>query len=189
MVFDMGGGTLDLSILRINAGRMEVIATGGDVHLGGEDMTRALMNVVYRKATADANADVTTATPQVAAAMYRECERAKIALTQSDRVTVDVPVASGRQASVSITRRMFEKACQRVLARCDDCVGEVLAEAGVDAADIQEVVVVGGASKTPVVRQRLSAMFGGKVSGGIAITFAGVRASHGWCGGRNCAPS
>ena len=86
LVFDMGGGTLDLSVLDVDGGKLEVLATGGDTHLGGEDMTRALMRAVYRLAVGDTSADATQASAAVASQLYKVCERAKTELTDAEEV-------------------------------------------------------------------------------------------------------
>jgi len=153
----MGGGTLDLSVLTIDDGTMAVVGSGGDAHLGGEDMTRALEALVMKRLP---RASLPLDTP-TKAALRDMCERAKVQLSTEQEVSLQ---GSGKLAALgTVTRAQFVEACADVLARCGACVRKVLEECDVSAADIQEVVVVGGASKTPCVRDHLSQAFGGKV--------------------------
>ena len=178
LVVDLGGGTLDVSLLAIAEGRMRIVGTGGDEQLGGEDFTRALMALVLERSgkagdAADAGGGAgdggvggggagggarSVASPQRSGALQAAVERAKIALSSADSAEVLVP---GGAAPVVVTRRDFDAACAPLVARVVGAVRSVLEGADVAAGNVQELVVVGGGCQAPVVRAALRELMGG----------------------------
>ncbi len=171
-VFDLGGGTFDVSILKLEDGVFEVKSTGGDSALGGDDFDRAIAELLLRKlreaaphdrpiaALAAANAAVTDLPTARRWRQVLDAARAmKEALTfradaAADLVTDDGPV------TVGLTRTEMELAVQPVLARCAPPVRQALADAGVDAEALSGVILVGGATRMPLVQQFVEKLFG-----------------------------
>jgi len=152
-VYDLGGGTFDISILRRSRGVFEVIATAGDTHLGGDDFDAALAEHVLAQ-TGNALAMLDEAAQR---AVLTAARRAREALTDADSTTLDVAALS---LSVSITRAEFEALAQPLIDRTLACVRRTLHDAGLTAAQIAGVVLVGGATRMPVVRRAVQTTFG-----------------------------
>ncbi|KAG7377207.1 hypothetical protein PHYPSEUDO_012024 [Phytophthora pseudosyringae] len=162
-VFDFGGGTLDVSLLSIQDGKFEVLGIGGDTNLGGEDINNVLVDhllqVLYKQH------DVTRA--QVGAGdmvrLKREVEKAKIQLSQEEYADVTVhDIAGVPKFTYTLMRRKFEQLCDPIWKKCLRIVSSVLKEAEVDAADIDEVILVGGSTRIPILRSKVSEAFNGK---------------------------
>lgn len=154
LVFDLGGGTFDVSILDYFSGIMEVRATGGDSFLGGDDFTEAMLQLLVRKAQlSDRKRDKTIDGLRFAA------ESAKRSLTQANQVDVTLPTALD-QASVTVTLEEFEKASQPLLDRLRAPVESALRDARMRAADLDEIVLVGGAMRMGMVRRLTAQLFG-----------------------------
>ncbi|MFO0933422.1 MAG: Hsp70 family protein [Planctomycetota bacterium] len=139
LVFDLGGGTFDVTVLETFEGLVEVRASGGDSRLGGEDYTDALLDLVERRAAARWNAGER-------ARVRQRVEVAKRSLSASDRVEVDVG-----GATVVVTRGDFDAATAELTARLRPVVRRCLRDAGIAAADLDDVLLVGGASRMPAV--------------------------------------
>ncbi|TAH12156.1 MAG: Fe-S protein assembly chaperone HscA [Curvibacter sp.] len=152
-VYDLGGGTFDISILRMSAGVFEVLATGGDSALGGDDYDRALADWLLQEAGLSAN------TPEDQALLMAEARSAKEALSSEDIVTAEVDLSTGG-LDVSLNRDQFEQATASLTARTLQSVRKALRDAGLQIEHIQGVVMVGGSTRMPQVRRVVGEFFG-----------------------------
>jgi len=152
-VYDLGGGTFDISILRLSAGVFEVLATGGDSALGGDDYDRALADWVLQKSGVNADS------PQDRAALMAAARECKEALSEHEIAPLELQLDAGR-IDLSVNRAQFEAATAALTARTLQAVRATLRDAGLAKADIQGVVLVGGSTRMPQVRQSVAAYFG-----------------------------
>lgn len=153
-VFDLGGGTFDVSILRMSAGVFEVLATGGDSALGGDDYDRALAAWLLERAPELGSAD-----PESQAHLRLAARRVKERLSSADTVALrEVWPEAGRD--LSVTRAEFEAATQPLTERCMAVVRRTLRDAQLAPADIQGVVMVGGSTRMPQVQRGVADFFG-----------------------------
>ena len=159
-VYDFGGGTFDISILKLKDGIFEVLATNGDTHLGGDDLDRVLVDVVIGQIQAQYGIGLSKY-PDHMQAVRLEAERAKIRL--SDELTTDLaielPEDKGR-FTTTMTRDQLESLVTSVVERTLAPCRMALKDAGLTAKDIDEVVLVGGSTRMPLVRRRVEALFG-----------------------------
>ena len=152
-VYDLGGGTFDISILRLSAGVFEVLATGGDSALGGDDYDRALADWVLQESGVAADS------PQDRAALMAAARECKEALSEHEIAPLELQLDAGR-IDLSVNRAQFETATAALTARTLQAVRATLRDAGLAKADIQGVVLVGGSTRMPQVRQSVAAYFG-----------------------------
>ena len=152
-VYDLGGGTFDLSLLRLTRGVFEVIATGGDTRLGGDDFDALI--VAYFTRTLCLN-DLTPASRR---AMLSAARVLREGLTDQADFTVKVTIGSTTLA-LSLTRQAFEAMASGLIDRTLDCARQALKDASLSIKDIKGVVMVGGATRMPIVRQSVGAFFG-----------------------------
>ena len=152
-VYDLGGGTFDISILRLSAGVFEVLATGGDSALGGDDYDRALADWVLQESGVAADS------PQDRAALMAAARACKEALSEHEIAPLELQLDAGR-IDLSVNRAQFEAATAALTARTLQAVRATLRDAGLVKADIQGVVLVGGSTRMPQVRQSVAAFFG-----------------------------
>lgn len=155
LVFDLGGGTLDISILELYQNIIEVHAIAGDNFLGGEDFTQALLDLFAQKAGLDQGA----LSPADAFRVRHQAELAKLALSEGLMAVISCDVA-GQTYSAAITRGEYEAACRPLLQRIQKPVERSLKDAGLSVSEIDEIVLVGGASKSPIVRSFCKRLFG-----------------------------
>ena len=162
LIFDCGGGTHDLSILAIDGGIFEVKATAGDTHLGGEDFDNMLVDYCCSEFKKKTRVDL----KENAKALRRlrtACERAKRNLSASTQATIEVDsLAEGHDLQVQLTRAKFESLCESLFQRCLGPLDGLLRDAKLSKEQIHEIVMVGGSSRIPKIRQLLSDYFGGK---------------------------
>jgi len=162
LVFDLGGGTFDVSLLTIDNGVFEVLATAGDTHLGGEDfdnrVIQHLLKVFKRKHGVDASSD-----KRAILKLRREVERAKRALSSQHQVRIEIEgLHKGLDFSETMTRARFEELCIDLFKKTLEPVRRVLDDAALQKADVDEVVLVGGSTRIPKVQSLLKDYFNGK---------------------------
>lgn len=169
LVFDLGGGTFDVSVLQLNEGVFEVQSTAGNTHLGGEDFDNALVaNVI--KITLTQNASVysgslkklkAAATKTGWMRLKAAAEATKRALSFARSSTFHVPgfFADGRDLNVPVTRTMFEQWCEPLFQQCMDPVNQALSDAKLDPTDVVDIVLVGGSTRIPRIQEMLQAFF------------------------------
>ena len=155
LIIDLGGGTFDVSILERFSGVMEVRATGGDSFLGGDDFTEAMLQLLARKAGLD---DKALAEPAKNGALRHAAESAKRALASCTRCDVDLQGLG--LDKLTVTTAEFEKACEPLLERLRAPIERALRDARLRVADLDEIALVGGASRMPMVRRLVSQLFG-----------------------------
>ncbi len=154
-VYDLGGGTFDISILRLNKGVFEVLATGGDSALGGDDMDQAIAAWMMREAGVPDDADHKTLRR-----LTRDARAAKEALTQSDRTELRVTLDGGRVWEGVLTRAGLNALIDPLIDRTIGPCRRALRDAGLAREQIDGVVLVGGATRIPRVREKVSQLFG-----------------------------
>ncbi|MES2943373.1 MAG: Hsp70 family protein [Pseudomonadota bacterium] len=156
LVFDLGGGTFDVSILDRFSGIMEVRATGGDSFLGGDDFTQAMLKLMADRAGLS---PAQRKAANVAPGLLHGAESAKRALTTAASASIALPTALGLPP-VTITLEDYEKACAPLLERLRAPMERALRDARMRAADLSEIVLVGGATRMPMVRRLVAQLFG-----------------------------
>lgn len=157
-VYDLGGGTFDISILKLVDGVFEVKATGGDSALGGDDLDRAIATQIM----ADAGHDLATAPRALVTAAVVEARRVKEALTESEQVTFQLSAVVGHRMAIErvIGRADLATWCKPLLERAGRACRRVLKDAELTAAELDGVILVGGSTRSPVVRDDVAARFG-----------------------------
>ncbi|QTF92604.1 MAG: molecular chaperone DnaK, partial [Halomonas sp. BM-2019] len=170
-VYDLGGGTFDISILEISGGVFEVKSTNGDTFLGGEDFDNALLQHLVTEFKKEQGIDLTT--DKLAVQRLREAsEKAKIELSSSSQTDINLPFitadASGaKHLNVAITRSKFESLVSGLLERTRSPCINALKDAGVSAGEINEVLLVGGMSRMPKVQELVKSIFGKEPHRGV----------------------
>jgi len=156
-VFDLGGGTFDISILALENGVFEVKATGGDSALGGDDFDRAIAGHFLKELALpeDAGGD-----PALARRVLDAARAAKEALTENAVTSITLAPGNGKETTVSLSRTAMEALVRPVLARCTGPVRRALRDAELTAAQLDGVILVGGATRMPLVRQFVHEQFG-----------------------------
>ncbi len=159
-VYDLGGGTFDCSILSLSEGVFKVLATNGDTFLGGDDFDHAIMEVAAR----DIGINLERKDPEVLQHLRDAAERTKIALSSADSAVFDLNLPEGsrffQRYERTFTRAEFEKLIEPLIDRSLDRCRSALKDAGLTPAKIDEVVMVGGSTRIPYVRQRVAEFFG-----------------------------
>ncbi|HBT33203.1 MAG TPA: Fe-S protein assembly chaperone HscA [Pusillimonas sp.] len=152
-VYDLGGGTFDISILRLSKGVFEVVATGGDTQLGGDDFDAEIVKQVVqaRALNVDRKEDVR--------ALYVAARAARETLTDAEQVEFSAQVG-GQTIQMAVTREQFEAWAQPLVGRTIDRARRTLRDAGLEASDVKGVVMVGGATRMPVVQREVGRLFG-----------------------------
>jgi len=158
-VYDLGGGTFDISILKLHDGIFEVVATNGDTHLGGDDIDNLLIAIALDDIRGDLGLDVRRSGESVAR-IRRSVIEAKIALSSLPSTTLDVELPGGKRYQREVTREMFERLIQPVIDRTVGPTKQALKDAGLKPSQIDEVVLVGGSTRIPKVRELVQGLFG-----------------------------
>merc|ERR1712025_967575 len=162
LVYDLGGGTFDVSILTIDEGVFEVLATSGDTHLGGEDFDQQIMNYFLGRIKKKYKKDLTK-DPRAMAKLRRECEKAKRALSSVHQTKVEVEgLIDGEDFSETLTRARFEELNNHHFKKTLAPVSQVLKDKGMKKSEIDEIVLVGGSTRIPKVQQLIKDFFNGK---------------------------
>jgi|UniRef100_A0A7S1IYK4 L1 cell adhesion molecule like protein len=162
LIFDLGGGTFDVSLLTIDGGIFEVKATAGDTHLGGEDFDNRLVSHFVDEFKRKNKKDV-QANKRALRRLRTACERAKRALSSAAQTTVEIDsLVDGIDFYTSITRARFEELCSDLFRSCLSPCEKVLQDSKLDKQAVHEVVLVGGSTRIPKVQQLVSDFFGGK---------------------------
>jgi heat shock protein 5 len=167
IVYDLGGGTFDVSLLSIDDGVFEVLATAGDTHLGGEDFDNRVIDYLVKQYKKKTGTDV-TGNLRAMGKLKREVEKAKRTLSsqQSTRIEIE-SFEDGNDFSETLTRAKFEELNMDLFRKTMKPVEQVLKDAKINKEDIDEVVLVGGSTRIPKVQQLLKEYFGKEASKGI----------------------
>jgi molecular chaperone DnaK len=166
LVFDLGGGTFDVSILDIGDGVVEVRATSGDTHLGGDDFDRRIVDHLADEFQREHGIDLRQ-DPQALQRLFEAAEKAKVELSSVAQTQVSLPFitadASGpKHLNTTLMRSTFEQLTADLVERCRGPVEQALRDARTTAADIDEVILVGGATRMPAVQNLVRRLTGGK---------------------------
>jgi Fe-S protein assembly chaperone HscA len=157
-VYDLGGGTFDISILKLHDGIFEVVATNGDTHLGGDDIDNLLITIALDDICGDLGLDLRRNAEAVQAIRQAVIE-AKIALSSQPSVKLDIELPAGRRYRREITRQQFEQLIQPIVDRTVGPCKQAMKDAGLKAEQIDEVVLVGGSTRIPKVRELAREIF------------------------------
>jgi molecular chaperone DnaK/molecular chaperone HscA len=158
-VYDFGGGTFDISILKLHEGIFEVISTGGDTHLGGDDIDNLLIAIALDDIAGDADLAISEPSGELVQAVRKAVIEAKIALSEADEAKLNVLLPNDKQYTRKITRAQFEQLItQTILRTARPCV-QALKDAHLAAEEIDEVVLVGGSTRIPAVRALVDKLF------------------------------
>ncbi len=171
MVFDLGGGTLDVTIMDFSEGVFEVVSTSGDTQLGGTDMDEIVMKFVVQEFKKQSGVDLTA--DKMAMWRVREaCEKAKIELSTTMSTEINLPFISAdatgpKHLSQTITRATLEELINPVVERCKAPVEKALKDANLSQAQIDNVILVGGPTRMPAVQEFIEKMVGKKIQRGV----------------------
>jgi molecular chaperone DnaK len=166
LVFDLGGGTFDVSLLEVGDGVVEVRSTSGDGHLGGDDFDKRIVDWVADEFKRDQGIDLRN-DPQALQRLYEGAERAKVELSSTTQAQINLPFitadASGpKHLNMTITRAKFEQLTQDLIERCRGPVEQALSDAKMSPEDIDEVILVGGSTRIPAVQELVRRLTKGK---------------------------
>ncbi|MCW2986685.1 MAG: chaperone protein DnaK [Conexibacter sp.] len=166
LVFDLGGGTFDVSILDVGDGVVEVRSTSGDGHLGGDDFDKRIVDWLADEFKKDQGIDLRT-DPQALQRLYEGAERAKVELSSATQAQINLPfitadAAGPKHLNITITRAQFEQQTKDLVERTRGPVEQALSDAKLSADDIDEVILVGGSTRIPAVQDLVRRLTGGK---------------------------
>jgi molecular chaperone DnaK len=166
LVFDLGGGTFDVSLLDVGDGVVEVRATSGDGHLGGDDFDKRIVDWLAEEFKRDQGIDLRS-DPQALQRLYEAAERAKVELSSATTAQINLPfitadAAGPKHLNITLTRAKFDQLTQDLVERCRGPVETALADAKLTADDIDEVILVGGSTRMPAVQELVRRLTGGK---------------------------
>ncbi|MAG61946.1 molecular chaperone DnaK [Candidatus Woesearchaeota archaeon] len=170
-VYDFGGGTFDVSVLEIGDGVFEVLATNGDTHLGGDDLDEVLIRYVADTFKNESGIDVRE-DPMALQRLKEACEKAKIELSTGTATDVNLPFitadASGpKHLQVAVSRQKFESLIEPLVERSIEPCRKALADAGIEPGQIDDVLLVGGSTRVPLVQEKVKAFFGAEPNKGV----------------------
>lgn len=162
LVFDLGGGTFDVTLLTIDNGVFEVLATNGDTHLGGEDFDQRVMQYFIKMMKKKSNTDISE-DKRALQKLRKEVERVKRALSSQQQARLEIEdLAEGFDFSETLTRARFEELNNDLFKKTMGPVARVMEDADLSKDEIDEIVLVGGSTRIPRVQQLISEYFGGK---------------------------
>jgi molecular chaperone DnaK len=154
-VYDLGGGTFDLTILQLDNGVFEVLSTHGDTRLGGDDLDEAIAALLARKA------DLDTPSPEAAIRLREAAREAKERLSSEESLTLRLPFLTGEKSlEIPITRAEMERVCEPIIRRTRAHCLRSLEDAGLNATDLDQIILVGGSTRIPLVRRLVQEIFG-----------------------------
>ena len=171
LVYDLGGGTFDVSVLEIGDGIVEVLSTNGDTHLGGDDVDHIIINWLVSEFKAESGVDVSNDS-MVMQRLREASERAKIELSSAPQTDINLPFitadASGpKHLQKVLSRSQFEKMISDLVSNTMKPVQNALKDAGVDKGAIDEILLVGGSTRIPLVRKSVEDFFGKEASSAV----------------------
>ena len=162
LVFDLGGGTFDVSVLSLDGQLFEVRSTRGDTHLGGEDFDNALLKFCIDEFKSQSDIDISK-NQKALRRLKVVCEKAKRDLSSTQQTNIDVAaLAEGEDFNINITRPQFEDMCHDLFQKCVQPVKDALNDANIKEKDINDIVLVGGSTRIPKIQEIVRKMFGGK---------------------------
>ncbi len=166
LVFDLGGGTFDVSILDVGDGVVEVRATAGDTHLGGDDFDRRLVDYLADEFKGEHGIDLRN-DPQALQRLFEAAEKAKVELSSVTQTQVNLPfvtadAAGPKHLTATLNRAKFDQITADLVGRCLGPVRQAMADAKVSEADLDEVILVGGSTRIPAVQALVRRLTGGK---------------------------
>ena len=170
-VYDLGGGTFDISILELGDGVFEVLSTNGDTHLGGDDFDQVIINFLAETFQKDESIDLRK-DPMALQRLKEAAEKAKIELSSSTQTEINLPYVTATESGpkhlvTSLTRANFEKLADDLVKRSMNPVKKALDDAGLSTGDIDEVILVGGSTRIPVIQEEVEKFFSKKPSKGV----------------------
>lgn len=170
-VYDLGGGTFDVSILELGDGVFEVKSTNGDVHLGGDDFDQVIINWLADEFKSEEQIDLRQ-DPMALQRLKEAAEKAKIELSSSSSTEVNLPYITATQSGPkhlvrTLSRSKFEQLSESLVKRSMDPCIKALKDAGMTASDIDEVILVGGSTRIPKIQEEVEKFFGKKPSKGV----------------------
>jgi len=170
-VFDLGGGTFDISILEFGSGMFEVLSTNGNTHLGGDDFDQVIINWLVDEFKKDEGADL-SADPMAMQRLKEAAEKAKIELSSTTTTEINLPyiTATGgvpKHLVKTLTRAKFEQLAHSLIQACLEPCQNAIRDAKISTSDIDEVILVGGSSRIPAVQQLVEQYFGKAPSKGV----------------------
>lgn len=157
-VYDLGGGTFDVSVLRLEDGIFEVLSTHGDTHLGGDDLDREIIQLVQREVKEQFGLQIDS--PQIKQALRSLAEDVKIRLSEREQASVAIDLGKGRVYERVIQRAEFERLISPWIEKTIASCRQAIRDANLDPGQIQQVILVGGSSRIPLVRSRVGEVFG-----------------------------
>lgn len=167
VIFDLGGGTFDVSVLSMDGGVFAVKATGGDTHLGGEDFDNCLVDWCLKQIEAKSGLNASKAVKaniKSQQRLRRAVEAAKRTLSTTATADIEIEgIVEGETFSATLTRAIFEKLCQPLFTRCIDTVKSVIRDANATLEQVTDVVLVGGSTRVPALQEQLLALFNGRI--------------------------
>lgn len=157
-VYDFGGGTFDISILHLSNGIFEVKSTSGDTHLGGDDIDRLIANLIFAEVEAEYSVRLQDA-PQGLETVRLASEEAKVALSKAEALSFEIPLGRDAVWTRKLTRAELEDLARPIVERTLEPCRRALADAGLDVFQVDEVVMVGGSTRMPLVRNMVADLF------------------------------
>merc|ERR1712070_958989 len=166
LVFDLGGGTFDVSILEVGDGIFEVLSTAGDTKLGGDDFDKVLVNWLIQNFNEKEGIDLSTDI-QALQRLTEAAEKAKMELSTVEETKISLPFITADQSGPkhideTLTRAVFEQLCEELIERCRIPVEKAINDARLDKSDIDEIVLVGGSTRIPAIQNLVESLTGKK---------------------------
>ena len=170
-VYDLGGGTFDISILELGDGVFEVLSTNGDTHLGGDDFDQVIINFLADDFMSSEKIDLRK-DPMALQRLKEAAEKAKIELSSSSQTEINLPYVTATDSGpkhlvTSLTRAKFQQLSDKLVKRSMSPVKKALEAAGLSKSDIDEVILVGGSTRIPIIQEEVEKFFGKKPSKGV----------------------